>query len=260
MRPPARIDGEMPPPLVMPVPVRSVRNATDSAALREAAALAVDTLGHHLAVFGAALEHLRRRWVKGGFPAPLQTHLNHCLEQEKGAAEGVTRLALRIGAETAAEAKPRWLLHSDAPGWTARSARALLHLPGLRTFWGRQLRSNVLADLRWRLPPAWVLDTAALPPSSAIAGLGIASWGEFDRLWHGGRSFAVQFADEATPMELHAGRDRATWQTVASRLAQAASGSAWIETLPPSLSDSWEVVYALEEGRWEPLRVVPQVI
>ncbi|MEY4484167.1 MAG: hypothetical protein RL693_1619, partial [Verrucomicrobiota bacterium] len=60
---------------------------------------------------------------------------------------------------------------ANAPIWPA-----LLHLRPLRPFWEQQLRRNHLESLMERVPHAWMLDPAPLPPGAVIPGLELASW------------------------------------------------------------------------------------
>ncbi|MBB5034425.1 hypothetical protein [Prosthecobacter vanneervenii] len=54
--------------------------------------------------------------------------------------------------------------------------RALLHLPGLRSFWSQELRQQHFAALRSLVPQAWLLDDTTVPNGAVIEGLNAVSW------------------------------------------------------------------------------------
>ncbi|CAN5744743.1 hypothetical protein BH11VER1_BH11VER1_41200 [soil metagenome] len=61
--------------------------------------------------------------------------------------------------------------NANAPLWPA-----LLHLRPLHSFWEQQLRLSHVESLLERVPPAWILDPAPLPPGAVIPKLQLASW------------------------------------------------------------------------------------
>ena len=69
------------------------------------------------------------------------------------------------------------------------SAFMLLHLPVLRSFWGRALRVQRFGWMAKVLPRVWALDTGVLRPGAVLAGLGIPSWQDLPRVMAAGRTF-----------------------------------------------------------------------
>ncbi len=67
----------------------------------------------------------------------------------------------------------------------------LLHLPVLRSYWRRALRSQRFAWMSKALPRVWAVDPTPLKPGAVIAGLGIAAWEDLPRLLEQGRGFFV---------------------------------------------------------------------
>ncbi len=77
---------------------------------------------------------------------------------------------------------------SDAgASWVA--VLMLLHLPALRGFWRRELRTQRFAWMTKVLPQVWAVDTQSIRPGSVIRGLNIADWAELPRLMADGRRF-----------------------------------------------------------------------
>ena len=80
----------------------------------------------------------------------------------------------------------------DADGESAdvwASALMLLHLPVLRSFWGRALRVQRFSWMAKALPRVWALDSQTLRPGAVVAGLGIPSWQDLPRVMAAGRIF-----------------------------------------------------------------------
>lgn len=67
----------------------------------------------------------------------------------------------------------------------------LLHLPVLKSYWRRALRSQRFAWMSKVLPKVWAIDATPLRPGAVIAGLGIAGWEDLPKLLEQGRGFAV---------------------------------------------------------------------
>jgi len=65
----------------------------------------------------------------------------------------------------------------------------LLHLPALRGFWRRALRTQRFTWMTRALPQVWAVDHQTVRPGSVIAGLNITHWGELPRLIASGRRF-----------------------------------------------------------------------
>lgn len=55
---------------------------------------------------------------------------------------------------------------------------ALLHAPGLQTYWRKSLRGSHLQRLQQLIPHGWVVDPAPLPPMAALPWLNLHSWQE----------------------------------------------------------------------------------
>ncbi len=73
--------------------------------------------------------------------------------------------------------------NANAPLWPA-----LLHLRALHSFWEQQLRHSHVETLLDRVPSAWMLDPAPIPPGAVIPKLEIGSWSELTP----NRSFIIQ--------------------------------------------------------------------
>lgn len=71
------------------------------------------------------------------------------------------------------------------------SALMLLHLPALRSFWRRALRSQRFAWMTLALPKVWAVDTQPLKPGTVIAGLGLTRWEDLPTVIQKGRMFSV---------------------------------------------------------------------
>ncbi|MDB6138723.1 MAG: uncharacterized protein JWO94_1795 [Verrucomicrobiaceae bacterium] len=67
----------------------------------------------------------------------------------------------------------------------------LLHLPALRAFWRRALRTQRFNWMTKALPRVWALDPQPLKPGTVIAGLGLADWAQLPVLMAKGRLFEV---------------------------------------------------------------------
>ncbi len=209
----------------------------------------VAVLGHHLALWSEALGSLRGRVEKGRLPEPLAAHARVAFDR---ITQELSAAALSVNLHCPDEAPEDWTVsESGAPTSVSPSARALLHLPGLRRVWAGWLRASVLADLIQRLPRAWVVDHAGLPPQAAIAGLGIAAWSDFARLRASGRAFRV-WVEQAT-LDLDADTDATLWRQTAQRLATAPPGSALISELPAASGAALSAAYVQQNNRWEML-------
>jgi hypothetical protein len=211
----------------------------------------VGTFGHHLALFAEALGWLQGRWEKGKLPEPLMAHLSLGLA---GLPEMVLPEAFEVEVEVPQEQPETWCVATlgQVWPWAGSRARALLHLPGLRPMWSGWLRASVVEDLRDRLPPAWLLDHAPIPPSGAIAGLGIAGWQDLGRLRASGRAFRVTFADNTHPVTcLGPGDGAEVWQAMGERLKRTVPGGAVVEAIPAMQPPLWRAAYARVAGRWE---------
>ena len=208
--------------------------------------------GHHVALFGEALEALRRRAAKGRLPDALLSHVRLALARLPETRMG-DAFAVTIGLGEATDGKPfEWMLE-DAGGSAELSlpARALLHLPGLKRTWSGWLRESVLADLLQRLPRAWVVEPLDMPPHGAIAGLGIAVWEDLWRLRESGRAFRVAWPETGEKVELGADVAPGVWREAAARMAAAQPGRVWMEERP-TLPTRWSARYErTAEGRWE---------
>lgn len=77
---------------------------------------------------------------------------------------------------------------------------ALVHLPILRGFLGRNLRRTRFERLRRVLPTGWFLDADPLPPGAVIPGLGITAWQKLARTRRADQTFVmVLFAAGTSP-------------------------------------------------------------
>ncbi len=68
---------------------------------------------------------------------------------------------------------------------------ALLHLPGLRSWWSQALRRSHFESLLSLIPNAWATEDIALPPGAVIAGLDIPDWSHLTRCIEAGRKFVL---------------------------------------------------------------------
>lgn len=208
----------------------------------------ISALGHHIAVWGEALEALRRRLEKDRLPEPWQDHVRAALPASAPAPVTLT-VPIRVFEKDAGA----WLVEPDhglsLPALTA-GARALLHLPTLHRTWSGWLRRSVLEDLQLRLGRAWIVDSTPLPAQGALPGLGIACWGDWTRLADSGRRFRIAFHGGETCI-LDSDSRESDWQRVADQLAVTALGGAVIEEVPTRNGTLVTVSFALREGRWE---------
>ncbi len=206
-------------------------------------------LGHHLASFAEALAMLRARCEKGRLPEPLAAHARLCLA---GLPVSELTEAFEVALDVPADAPEEWTVALDEalPAASARAC-ALLHLPGLRRTWGGWLRGSLFQELQTRLPRAWVVDHATIPPHGAIAGLGIADWSGLWRLRADGRTFRVRFQDDVSAVELTDAQSREDWEHTAQRLAAAPPGGAVVTELPKAPCRRWQARFTRREGRWE---------
>ncbi len=209
----------------------------------------IAVLGHHLALFAEALTALRGRAEKGRLPEPLTAHVRLCLDWLPQAAMPASfEVMLRVPES----APDDWTVTAaESPSFLSAAACTLLHLPGLRRMWGGWLRGNVLADLRRRLPRAWVLDHAAVPPYGAIAGLGLSAWAEWARLRSRGRTFEIRLAQEESALVLTPSSDEDIWREAARRLGATLPGRALIAELPGGAPPLWRAGFAQQNERWE---------
>lgn len=206
-------------------------------------------LGHHLALFGEALMALRGRLEKGRLPEPLAESVRRGLA---GLPEAALPERLEVTVRVPEEAPEDWRVEASAHPWMVTPAAcALLHLPGLRALWAGWLRGSVLEDLRRRLPRAWVVEHAVLPPQGAIAGLGLAAWGDFARLRTSGRAFEWRSATDEAMTALTPEADARVWQEAARRLAAALPGEAWVTELTTGSPARWQAVFACPNQRWD---------
>ncbi len=136
---------------------------------------AIESAGYRVARWAAARAVLQARVVKGRMAGALGEFLTHWLVPAPASA-GELRLTFRVlpdriglvGGSEALVATPL--------------EQALLHLPALRQFWRQELRQRHFAALKAIVPPAWLLDAAAVPPGAVIHGLGIAAWDQLERV------------------------------------------------------------------------------
>lgn len=208
----------------------------------------IGALGHHLAQWAEVLETLRGRLEKGRLPEAWREHVRAGLPSSGGVLEKLA-VSVRVPEEDAAGwvVEPR---REDATPVLTAGARALLHLPALRKTWAGWLRESVFEDLKLRLGRAWVVDPALLPAHGALPGLGIARWGDFDRLAETGRSFRVLTkTGEIWTVDVES--SGVDWKSAADRLAGCAVGEAVIEELGVHDGTLWRAVFGVSEGRWE---------
>ena len=208
----------------------------------------IGALGHHLALWAEALETLRGRLEKDRLPEAWRGHVRAGLPSGGGALEKL-EVSVRVPEQEAAG----WVVEPGreeaVPALTA-GARALLHLPALRKTWAGWLRESVFEDLKMRLGRAWVVDQALLPSHGALPGLGIARWGDFDRLGETGRSFRVLTkTGEIWTVDVES--SEVDWRSVADHLAGCALGDAVIEELGVNDGSLWRADFEVIEGRWE---------
>jgi hypothetical protein len=208
----------------------------------------IGALGHHLALWAEALDALRGRLEKDRVPEAWREHVRAGLPSGGGVLEKL-EVSVRVPEEDAAG----WVVEPGreeaVPALTA-GARALLHLPALRKTWAGWLRESVFEDLKMRLGRAWVVDQALLPSHGALPGLGIARWGDFDRLGETGRSFRVLTkTGEIWTVDVES--SELDWKSVADRLAGCAVGEAVVEELGVNDGSLWRADFEVIEGRWE---------
>ncbi len=210
----------------------------------------ITTLGHHLATYAEALDLLRARARKGRRPEQLALHVGRILDWLP---QVEMPDAFQISLVMPRGPLDGWLASpGESPLSASAAARALLHLPGLRPVWEGWLRGSVLADLRTRLPRAWVMDPAPLPSHGAIAGLGLAAWADWARLRGSGRLFELRFADQANPLRLSPGHTEAEWEETGRRLQAGAPGSILISEQPPTNAGQlWQASFTRHQQRWE---------
>jgi hypothetical protein len=208
----------------------------------------IGALGHHLAQWAEALETLRGRLEKDRLPEAWRGHVRAGLPSGGGILEKL-EVSVRVPEEDAAG----WVVEPGreeaVPALTA-GARALLHLPALRKTWAGWLRESVFEDLKLRMRRAWVVDPALLPSHGALPGLGIARWGDFDRLAETGRSFRV-LPKPGEVWMVDAKSSGVDWKSAADRLTGCAVGEAVIEELGVHNGTLWRAVFGVSEGRWE---------
>jgi len=206
------------------------------------------SLGHHLACFDEALRILQRRLIKGRLPRSWIEYLGSldiCPEVDEFPDELIVGLANgdmapQNGGVIDLPAAP-WLISTKA--------KALLHLPAARSIWQQMLRRSVLEDLVGRLPRAWIVDLTPLPPSAAIAGLGISSWGQLPRLQSSGQILQLDFSD-ADPLVLGPETELELWRAGANRLIKPSSRAFTVSQVTVE-KPSLVARYQRCQGRWE---------
>jgi hypothetical protein len=101
------------------------------------------------------------------------------------------------------------VVNGDAEGsW--QPVLMLLHLPALRSFWSRALRSQRFTWMTKALPKVWAVDTHTIRPGTVIAGLGITSWTDLPKLMLAGRAFDV-FSTQGGKVQVV---NAETWPTI----------------------------------------------
>jgi hypothetical protein len=213
----------------------------------------IGALGHHVALWAEALETLRGRLEKDRLPEGWRDHVRAGLP-DRGATLEQLEVMVRVPEAEAGG----WLVEpqrADAVAALGAGPRALLHLPVLRKTWTGWLRESVFEDLRVRLGRAWVVDPTPLPSHGALPGLGIARWGDFDRLAGTGRVFRIS-PRRADVWTVDSDSTLSDWKVVADELADCPLGGAVIEQLPAKGGSHWRAAFGKTAGVWEMTELV----
>ncbi|MDB6073320.1 MAG: hypothetical protein JWO89_960 [Verrucomicrobiaceae bacterium] len=121
-----------------------------------------------------------KRWAGESFRDPLPLPIDSGWQSLIVWAGRTWQVEALVGEEVCAEAGTPWLV-----------VLMLLHLPALRGYWLRALRTQRFAWMTKVLPQVWALDNQPLRPGSVIAGLNIGSWTDLPRLMAAGRRFEI---------------------------------------------------------------------
>lgn len=206
------------------------------------------SLGHHLAAFDKALRILQRRLLEEVLPQSWMDHFGvHFIRSSTD--ELPDRLLVGLASGEPSQLSD-WVIEvPHAPWLISTEARAALHLPAARGIWQKLLRRSVFDDLLRRLPRAWIVDLSPLPPSSAIAGLGISSWAHLPRLKSSGQTFRLSFTDSDSLL-LGPGSELDLWNAGAIRLLEEGSQGASVSLIPQTKPTIF-AHYENHQGRWE---------
>ena len=235
----------MEPDLLQSIPSKALRKRLHS-------------LGHHAVQWAQVLALLQRQTTDGRLPEALAREIeNHFIGLDRIAPTAPTPDPLTLCVRLFHPPRTDFRVLDDMTQIVTHPAsRALLHLPGLQTWWPRHLRASVLADLRRHWPRAWFVDLTPLPPFRTLHGLGLARWADLPQLAHSGWSLAWH-VDAGQNGHLSPDSPSEDWHTATQVLLSARPGSAWISELPPPGTDV-TLHYTCDHSRWDLTQLEPQ--
>ncbi|MCB1210563.1 MAG: hypothetical protein KDK97_14630 [Verrucomicrobiales bacterium] len=161
----------------------------------------IRSAGFQFALLDTALRDLFNRWKKNRLSPTTAATLDNLFGAESAAAalsDGPTAIEFHSNEDSLK------VIGSDQPSIADPRHWALLHLPGLRSWWTPVLRSTHFESLRALVPNAWTVEDAKLPPGSVIVGLDIPDWSHLPRCIATGRRFVLWERVSGSAVEIQA--------------------------------------------------------